>query len=224
MNARHRLGRFTLALLPLAGCTVASSPQSPDGGTGAGDVDGGVPPADAAAATKPLSCVAIFDCANACNDDACGNACLARGSSEAQTDTLALAKCFSDHACTDAPCLQTNCQAEVDACLAQGQPMGTPLEEGGAVQGTVPASLVGSWVHTNYGETNRLRLDAAGTGYYQLGVTSVASCAITEETTWDGTVAVDATTITVYGTTVTNTSFTCGQKSQTMSAPQTLHF
>jgi len=120
--------------------------------------------------------------------------------------------------------MKTNCQAEIDACLADGQPVGTALDPSAVTPGNVPASLVGSWVHAAYGATERFKFNADGTGYYQSGLTSTSTCAVTQDTVWDGTVNIEATTITVNATTVTNTRFECGQKSVTTDSPTTLHF
>lgn len=202
-------------LVLVAGCSSStlSGGARPDGGT-----DGGDP-------ARPLTCAAIFNCTLPCNDEPCTDACLASGSAEGQNAALALAKCYTDNKCADATCLQTKCQASVDACLAQdAPPKGAPLEDGGAVQGNVPTELVGSFVHAAYGATERFKLNADGTGYYESGLTSLSSCAITESTTWAGTVVVDATTITIYATNVTNMKFQCGSKSQTTSPPETRRF
>ena len=90
--------------------------------------------------------------------------------------------------------------------------------------GSVPGALVGSWVHANFGEDERFKLNADGTGYYQSSVADPGGCSVTQGSTWDGTVVIDETTITIYATTVTNTRFECGNKTVTTSAPQTLHF
>lgn len=202
--------------LHVAACSSTNAGQAAAGG----GADGG----SGAPVTRPLSCAAIFDCAGSCTDDACSNACLAKGSSDAQTSATALAKCFNDHMCTDGACLTANCETEAETCLAQGKAMGTPLPAGGEMPGSVPKELVGSWAHANDGEDERFKLNADGTGYYQSAVTSTGGCAITNETNWDGTVVVDATTVTVYGTTVTNEEHVCGSKNVTTSPPQTLHF
>ena len=47
---------------------------------------------------------------------------------------------------------------------------------------------------------------------------------MTDQTIWDGTAVVDATTITIYATTVTTSRDQCGQKTKTSAPPQTLHF
>lgn len=200
--------RFVLALLPLWHCSTPTSA-----------------PADAGAGSAPpLACAAIFDCADACADEPCTDVCLARGSSDAQQSALALARCYTDNACADATCLQTNCQGEIDTCFAQGQPTGTPLAGGSTTPGSVPAELAGSWVHAAWGQTERFTLEADGTGSYQSGITSTTTCALTQNTTWDGTVVVDATTITIYGTNVTYTRLQCGLKTTTTNPPQTMRF
>lgn len=208
--------RFLVVAIFLTACSSAQkNGDQPDGGK-----DGGT------SASVALNCAAILNCAAACadNDDACANACLANGSSDAQSTATALAQCYNDHACADAACLNTNCSNELDACFSQGKPTGTPLDPTSTTPGSVPANLVGSWAMANYGATNRFKFNADGTGYYQTSLTQGDSCLITENTTWDGTAVIDDTTITVYATTVTNTRDECGTRSQTSDPAKTLHF
>ena len=207
--------RTTLVVLGLllAGCSSATSsaPAKTDAGADPG-------------ASRSLTCAAVFDCASPCADSACEDACLARGSAEAQQAALAVAKCFNDNQCTDAPCLSAHCQAELDGCFAQGRTVGTPLDDGGAVPGTVPTQLAGSWAHAAWGQTERFKLASDGTGYYQSSLSSQQGCVVTDQTIWNGTAVVDATTITIYATTVTTSRDQCGQKTKTSAPPQTLHF
>ncbi|HEY8077934.1 MAG TPA: hypothetical protein VIF62_27600 [Labilithrix sp.] len=212
-----RIIRVSVAFLALLGCSSSADSAQPDPGADAG----GTPPA--AQAPRPLGCAEIFDCIGLCKDDPCVNACFTSGSQEGQTDALSLAQCNADHMCKDSTCLQASCQMQVDTCLAQGRPKGTPLG-GGAATGTVPMELVGSWQVTNYGETDRFVFKADGTGYFQLGLTTAASCAITEETFWKGTIVVDATTIVISATSVTNETHECGQVMMTTSPPATRTF
>jgi hypothetical protein len=98
------------------------------------------------------------------------------------------------------------------------------MPEAGAIAGHVPSELVGSWVRASYGATDRIRLNADGTGYYQTALTDTGPCSLTQNTIWDGTAVVDATRITIYATTVTNTRFECGKKTDTIGSPEVLQF
>jgi hypothetical protein len=133
---------FALSFVFALGCSDDSGFQSNDGSVridgGAGQ-DGaakdGSTSADAAAA---LSCAEVLSCANQCGQDtACANACILRGSAEAQVKLNAINACFSKEAgtggscateCKDqkAPacstCLVKACDKERVECLGGGGP------------------------------------------------------------------------------------------------------
>jgi hypothetical protein len=110
-----------------AGCTV---PTTGTNATGVQKSDG-------------VSCSVIADCAGKCadGDNACIDACIAKGTPDAQAKAGALKKCIDANACADSACMQSKCSSEVNACAAQA-----PSSSGGApATGSVPADLVGTW-------------------------------------------------------------------------------
>jgi hypothetical protein len=153
------------SMASLAGCTVTNANGAPGG------ADGGTPAADGgllAPADHALACIAILQCATGTcteTDQACQDACLARGTKDGQAQANALVDCVAKQACADGDCMQTKCKTELDACVTTSTTSvpGAPLE-GAPPAGNVPAELVGSWVFGAYGDTNSLDLAADGTG------------------------------------------------------------
>jgi hypothetical protein len=194
-------------------CTTAQTagPTTGDGGVG---VDSGAPRSGA------LSCLAVLQCAADCaaSDTACPDACLAKGSTDGQTNATALAGCIGKEGCSDATCVQTKCASSLDTCVTSSTPppTGTPLQGSGPA-GSVPSELVGSWARANYGQTTRVVLNADGTGSYQSGISSLtAGCTSTSSTTQAGNAVVGAGTITIYATDVTTTQKQCGAAMQSV--------
>jgi hypothetical protein len=185
--------RPLLACILLTACT-SSSPSSTAGDGGAsGDGSGGTAGPVGAGA---LSCGAIFDCISKCapNDSACVNACLADGTSDAQTAVNNVASCYQAHSCADSTCLQTNCAAEMQACLATAAGgTGQPLT-GAAPTGNIPADLVGEWI----GSETLYDFKADGTVARSSSVTDSSCVTQSDE---DGTAVASGSTVTMYFTT-----------------------
>ncbi len=98
---------------------------------GAQVFDGGAPDGGSA----ELDCSEIFDCVDTCRDgdDACVEACVARGTSAAQSVVDDLLTCAQRNACNDETCLERRCQAELLACAGA-----TPLDGGAPDAGSRP--------------------------------------------------------------------------------------
>ncbi|HEY8078506.1 MAG TPA: hypothetical protein VIF62_30460 [Labilithrix sp.] len=123
--------------LVLGGCTV------PTVGTGTAK---DAPAADGAATTGGgTSCAEIVQCTDPCSagDDACIDACIAKGAPSAQTAAKALKSCIETNGCADDTCLKAKCSAQVNACM-QAPAGATPPA---AASGSVPSDLVGTWQH-----------------------------------------------------------------------------
>lgn len=138
-----RLSIFTTAAVALlsvisVGCSSSNSGASPSGG----GADGGV----TAAPGSALTCSAIIDCGSKCadNDEACANACVAKGSPVARDAVNAIVTCGTDNACQDSACYETKCPKQLETCIASGAAPGAPIS-GAAPTGNVPADLVGRW-------------------------------------------------------------------------------
>jgi len=115
-----------------AGETATSCPADCSTATcGNGTCDAGETatscPADCATATGELSCGMMTQCAVCCasSDAACGNACTAAGTEEAQGQMAAFLECGNTECGTECSgtdtaacrtCMSTNCAAETTAC------------------------------------------------------------------------------------------------------------
>ena len=206
------------------GCSSTTTGAGPDGGTPAvtnGGADGG-----AAAGGSAISCLQILQCVGDCasTDTACGDACVAKGSPEAQTQAGTLGDCLTKANCADATCAQADCGPSLNACVSTSAPQaqGKPLASDGApAQGSVPANLVGTWTHTNYGATDRIVLNADGTGSSYRGIAGgAAGCVTLDNSTEAGVTVVSSDTITIYATQVTNVEKDCSAPSvTTMGTP-----
>jgi hypothetical protein len=200
----------------VAACTLqqASTPATGnDGGsappTGSSDAgpSANEPPPPGVTCLQVLQC--IIDCPD--SDKACPDACVEKGSSEAQSNVAAFARCVETNACTDATCTEEHCSTEIEACVASSKPKssGTALE-GAPPAGSVPADLVGSWAGANSGATERLVFNADGTGNWQSAVASSRpACFSFTRTTRSGTFVVTDTTITLYATSVVTNVQNC---------------
>ena len=58
----------------------------------------------------------VTDCDSQCTTPFCLRDCTARGTPEAQQQHNALLDCAQRNACTDEPCIRTNCPSESAAC------------------------------------------------------------------------------------------------------------
>jgi hypothetical protein len=218
-----------VGFLALAGCTASSTGANPNGGDA-----GTMMTRDAGAGGAPLGCLGVFTCVNNsnCSTDACVNGCLAQGSPDAQKQVTDLATCYQNASCTDSACLKANCEPQLDACVAGSAPAptGTDLEGGSGPPGSVPADFVGTWMagdSFDLGATQELQFNADGTGLYAQSFSgSLGQCASTIVTKYEGTVVIDAgaATITVYATTVTESTSACGAPTTMTKPAKTLSF
>ncbi len=184
------------AILCVTGCTTATT-TSATGGDGGAPTDGATAGGDggAAGASGALTCGAILDCLGACasSDAACPDACVAKGSPPAKDAVTKLATCSNTNACADAPCLQSKCSAELQACVASASTGGTPLDSGVAPAGNVPAELVGKWY--SYGVLFEFGADGSASRS-----TNVSTGGCTSTSLEKGTAVVAGTTLTTYFT------------------------
>jgi hypothetical protein len=207
--------------------TGTEDPDSgaPTGSGGAEDTDGGggstgsggaepAPDVGTEAGASAISCLQILQCVGDCGDtdQECADACVVLGSEDAQTKVIALSDCITTESCEDLECTQTNCADSLDACVSSSAPPapdGKPLD-GTPPKGSVPDELVGTWSRTNYGATDRLVLDADGTGSAFIGIAGGAGgCITVSSSTEEGNVVVTADLITIYATNVTNAEKDC---------------
>jgi len=215
MDGMSKIVALVLCMSGLAACTVTTQgAQTGDGGAPAVGVDGG---GDGGAPTGSagISCLQVLQCVADCasSDNACPDACAAKGTPEAQAQVSAFATCIQKEACTDAACAEAKCSPSLTACASASAPApeGTPSTGAAPPPGNVPADLVGTWSRTNYGATDRIVLNADGTGSVFAGISSLAGgCVELNSTTEAGTAVVTADLITVYANDVTNVEKTCG--------------
>lgn len=132
-----RMRSIALFMLGLS-MVVACQPVTSATGDG-GSADGS--PSDASRGPVKLGCVDILTCAGKCTDKACDDACIQKGTPEAQQEVNALLGCGATNMCKDTMCLETNCDAEITAC-AEDVPSG---EVGPPPIGDLPTALVGTW-------------------------------------------------------------------------------
>jgi len=220
---------FSLSLSAVAGCSAGnatsttSSSGNGDGGAGNG----------ATAASSGTSCSEILTCISNqnCNEQSCIDACIAKGSPDAQTAAKALDSCDLKNMCQDSSCLQTKCASELSACQSQMNAGGSSA--GGAPQnvpaGSIPSNVVGTWTagdSSNLGNEREFVFNADGTASYILvWMQGATNCSMTTTTRSDGTAVVDDTTITIYEATSKTTQTNCsGSSTNTPETPETLKF
>jgi hypothetical protein len=184
----------------IAACTVTqAAPGTSDAGPGA------------TGAAARLSCVQVWQCIVDCPDadQACPDACVDKADEAGKSKLVALADCIQTKMCTDASCLQTQCQAPLAACL-EAPAAARPPAPTEIPAGDVPADLVGSWVNVNSGTTVRLVLNADGTASYLTGfVSNIKGCFSTKTTTEIGNAVATADTITLYSNQVVLKEVVC---------------
>jgi hypothetical protein len=219
----------TLLFAVSAGCTVQQA--APPGGDAGQSAPAG------------LSCLDILKCIVECpdSDTACPDACGEKGSSEGQTNILALASCIDKEKCTTGPCVTDKCAAPLQACVDSSQlkPATPPPLVGNAPPGRVPSDLVGEWAATTNGTGGRLILKADGTGSWLQGFSYLddtrGSCLVIGSTTSAGNIIVEEIPsgappggppygkITVYATSVIKSFRNCsGPLVNTNEPPATL--
>jgi hypothetical protein len=76
-----------------------------------------------------LTCEGIIKCWNGCpeNDEACLDACFAKGSTKGRTDLNALLACGKTNMCQDSACLQQKCAPLFAACQSGTTPPPPPM-------------------------------------------------------------------------------------------------
>ena len=203
----------------LHGCAPASvsnagpdASRSPD----AGD-------ASVSAGGPTFTCLEIFDCATKCKeaDAGCEDACLALGTPEGKAAAVALATCFKNNACTDAPCLTTKCGTELEACTTQ---RAAPKPTTTVPTGAVPAELVGKWSHF-YAPTSHVdefTFDATGAAkrYVTTAFGFPGGCSTSAIGDGTGTVVFTDTKMTYYQTGGTDLYSSCGASPTPKPSPK----
>lgn len=221
--------RLVLGLLLAAASvsTIACTQTATGAGPSASSSSGSTPPpSGTTAADQPLTCIGILACAKDCTDNACADACVAKGSPEGQASVTKLAQCYQDNQCQDGTCAQAKCKAELDACQTQSAPppAGQPAS-GDAPAGNVPAALVGRWTYTSPGGTNtELDFNADGTGRYAEIQQSEGTCTMTSILQYEGNVVADDASITIYGTNASLQQTSCGSKSSIPQSGRTIQY
>jgi hypothetical protein len=207
--------------LALGGCTVKSgsggSPTPAGSASPGSSTDGG---ASVPAPPVGATCLEVAECAGKCadGDDACANACVAKGSPAAKAAVDALDQCSTRNACADDACLQTNCQSEIATCRSQKNDGANPPT--GGVAGSVPAELVGTWSNEGGGAMIVYTFSADGSYHESSGLTSSGTCSLT--TTWDinGTVVFATGSVTFHRVSGTMLTETCSSKTEKDLAPE----
>jgi hypothetical protein len=219
---------LSLSLSALAGCSAGNaSSTTSSSGNGSGGGNGG-----SAAASSGTTCSEILTCISnqSCNDQSCIDACIAKGSPDAQTAAKALDTCDTMNMCQDSSCLQTKCSAELSACQSQMNSGGSSGSTGAqnVPPGSIPANVVGTWTAGNsadLGVEHQFVFDADGTASYLDASTESYSCGEkTIVTRSDGTGVVDASTITIYVATAKTTTTGCGMSNSVPESNDTLKY
>lgn len=184
----------TLLCMLAVGCS-ASSNNAAGGGDGGAGGDGGTTPAPGSV----LTCSGIIECGSKCadTDDACSDACLAKGSPAANEAVTNIVKCVNDNACEDAACFEAKCPKQLEACVASGKTGGAALN-GTAPAGNVPADLVGRW--HSYDDFYEFMADGTVARVTEGKIGSCKSSRLEK-----GTAVAQGTTLTVYLTSAVTT-------------------
>lgn len=197
MSHRSLLGgALLLALVPA--CTIAHT------GTSEGASD------------ATLSCFEVLQCVSDCPEsdaDACSDACIARARTRSQGATEALRACLVDHACADAACINSKCQGELDACVADAPDPGEPPTSTPPT-GSVPPNLVGTWssVGTSTGTSFTFEADGSTVNVLQVN-TSLGSCTYKTSVASSGVTTATADTLVYHRKSGTQTLDKCGTTS-----------
>jgi hypothetical protein len=200
----------TLIALSWLGCSSATSSSSTpanasDGGSSS-SVDGG-----ATAPSEKLTCAGVIVCATNCpdGDNACQDACLARGSSTAKPSAQAFADCISKNNCADEACVRSKCGPELDACIADTPPVSSPAPAPGG-QTPLSGTIVGDWgfVSTAGGVLYSFKPDGTYVRAFRYEATNCLSLSKVEISV-SGAAEVAGTTLTLTPKDGTNTSYDC---------------
>lgn len=205
------LTRFvSLAALSWLGCTSAASstPSSTSDGGTTQSSDGG---SGTAASSEKLTCAGVIVCATDCpdGDDACQDACLARGTSTAQQTAQTFATCINDNKCADEPCVRSKCGTELDACINDTPPATSPASAPGG-QTPLSGTIVGDWglIGTSGGTLYSFHPDGTYVRAFRYEATNCLSLSKVEVSV-SGIVEVAGTTLTLTPKSGTNTSYDC---------------
>ncbi|AKU95575.1 hypothetical protein AKJ09_02239 [Labilithrix luteola] len=158
------------AVALVVGCTQGmSNGASGDGGDAPGSSPAGA--RDGGTAPSRLSCMGVLKCAGGCPDegvDACVQACVDETSESSQPVTTAFIQCIANNQCADTTCIQTRCQSELAACVADDASavLGTPSSgqsDAGAGAGSMPTELVALWSQVGLSSGMSYEFSADGT-------------------------------------------------------------
>jgi hypothetical protein len=215
MKTPGRVAVVMLLFVGAAACTATenATPAGGDGGT--------TPPARA----PDLNCLQIISCAVECpeGDEACIDACAAKGTPDGVAKVEAFAQCIDEQQCTDSACAEEKCADSIEACVtsSKASSTGTPLT-GDAPPGSVPSDLVGSWIGARDGITQHMVFEADGSGSWESSQTTQQSaCASFTSTLRTGNVVITDTQITFYATKVVEAVQRCAPPSEETDQPAT---
>ncbi len=201
--------------LCLASC-IGCDGRRGGGGPGGGDPDAGsMPPPP----EPVLSCLEVLQCIVECpeGDMPCLEACYARGTPPAMSEVYDLGTCIDTNTCVEESCVTTYCATELGVCVGASVPpnTGMPLPPA-PPPGSVPPDLVGSWAGASMGATERIVVNADGTGSRMWArSTRISACYSYTALTKTGTFVIDDATITLYATTVEQTVRECAPPGET---------
>jgi len=223
-NGPWVLSAFGLAvvLIGASACTSATqgTQASPgtdgsSGGSSSGGTTDPVPPSGS-------TCSEVVTCTEPCDnaDDACINACLAKGSESAQEKYQSLAICLQGSTCNgDVACLQEQCKYQIDTCKADTAPKyETPLAPG---SGSVPAEFVGAWTSQSGSYVFNFKTDGTYTETAAAVGSGGSGCTGSTVFSYEGVVLFKDTTVTLSQTTASKTATTCSYTTTTKPAPTT---
>jgi hypothetical protein len=129
------------AVLPFGCGGPASSAAVPGGASGG---SGGGSPGPGPGPGSGISCTQILDCQDSCSetDDACFDACEARGMASARASYAALVGCWDTAGCQDYECVEAHCASQLQACdgMVPGTDGRPPTYVNGGAGGTPPAN------------------------------------------------------------------------------------
>lgn len=196
---RRDLG-VALALMVLWGCTTTAQGASP-GSSGSSGSSGSTPPASGD------TCGQVLECASACADTACQDACVEKGSSSAKEKYQAASVCIQFAGCNnDTPCIEGRCKPQLDACRTDVPPKYVdPLAPG---SGSVPADFVGTWISQSGNFLYTFKAD--GTYEETAGAATGGSCDLSTVFSTSGIVAFDTSTVIFSETSSTKKTSSCG--------------
>jgi len=195
-------------------------PGSSNGGAGGAKDEPSSSFAIAAGATSEgepptsLTCMGMLRCAAECPDDeadACVGACIEHVSASSEAVTVEFLQCLVDSQCSDATCLQEQCESELAACLADDANTvdGAPTSEP-APEGSVPRELVGIWSSVGLSGGVSYEFEADGTTTQAFVSESSYGCTLKTELSSSGVTTVTGDLLVYHRTEGTLGTTTCG--------------